>query len=62
MYLNIDYKYFFFFSIFSVIVVNMADPSNNIILFDVAKNEMFDINENLKILRRKLKGSYTIAT
>lgn len=41
-------------------MTNIAD--NNIILFDVAKNEMFDINENLKILRRKLKGSYTIAT
>lgn len=36
--------------------------NNNIILFDMGKNEMFDINENLKILRRKLKGSYTIAT
>lgn len=41
-------------------IMNMAD-SNNIILFDMAKNEMFDINDNLKILRRKLQGSYTIA-
>lgn len=40
----------------------MADSNNNnIILFDMAKNEMFDINDNLKMLRRKLKGSYTIA-
>lgn len=43
-------------------MANIADSNDNIILFDVAKNEMFDINENLKILRRKLKGSYTIAT
>lgn len=43
-------------------MANIADGNDNIILFDVAKNEMFDINENLKILRRKLKGSYTIAT
>lgn len=35
--------------------------NDNIILFDMAKNEMFDINDNLKTLRRKLKGSYTIA-
>lgn len=42
--------------------MNMADSNNNnIILFDMAKNEMFDINDNLKILRRKLQGSYTIA-
>lgn len=38
-----------------------ADNNNNIIiLFDMAKNELFDINDNLKILRRKLKESYTI--
>ena len=34
--------------------MNMADSNNNIILFDMAKNEMFDINDNLKILRRKM--------
>jgi len=39
-----------------------ADSNNNIILFDMAKNEIFDINDNLKILRRKLKESHTIAT
>ncbi|KAF0754268.1 intraflagellar transport protein 52 [Aphis craccivora] len=42
-------------------IMNIADSNNNIILFDVAKNEMFDINNSLKILRRKLQGSYTIA-
>lgn len=41
--------------------MKLADNSNNIILFDMAKNEIFDINNNLKILRRKLKGLYTIA-
>lgn len=35
--------------------------ADNIILFDMAKNELFDINDNLKILRRKLKESFTIA-
>lgn len=39
----------------------MKSEDNNIILFDMGKNEMFDINDNLKVLRRKLKGSYTIA-
>ncbi|CAH1725925.1 intraflagellar transport protein 52 homolog [Aphis gossypii] len=43
-------------------IMNMADSNSNIILFDMAKNEMFDINDNLKILRRKLQRSYTIAT
>lgn len=41
--------------------MNSTESNSNIILFDMAKNEMFDINDNLKILRRKLKGSYTIA-
>ncbi|XP_050432068.1 intraflagellar transport protein 52 homolog isoform X2 [Adelges cooleyi] len=39
-----------------------ADNNNsNIILFDLGKNEMFNINDNLKTLRRKLKGSFNIA-
>lgn len=42
-------------------MMKLAESNNNIILFDMGKNEMFDINDNLKILRRKLKGSYTIA-
>lgn len=42
-------------------MMKSADGNNNIILFDMAKNEMFDINDNMKTLRRKLKGSYTIA-
>lgn len=37
------------------------ESNNNIILFDMAKNELFDINDNLKTLRRKLKGPHTIA-
>lgn len=41
--------------------MKLAENNNNIILFDMAKNEMFDINDNLKMLRRKLKGSYNIA-
>lgn len=58
----IIFKYHFI--LVSIIVIKMmklAESNNNIILFDMGKNEMFDINDNLKILRRKLKGSYTIA-
>lgn len=43
-------------------MMKSTESNNNIILFDMAKNELFDINDNLKILRRKLKGPYTIAT
>lgn len=39
----------------------LIENNSNIILFDMAKNELFDINDNLKILRRKLKGAYNIA-
>lgn len=30
------------------------------ILFDVSKNEMFKINENMKLLHRKLKTAWKI--
>lgn len=33
-----------------------------IIVFDCSKNELFNINDNLKTLQRKLKSSFTIVT
>lgn len=56
------YNKYYFILVTIIEMMKLEDSNNNnIILFDMAKNEMFDINDNLKTLRRKLKGSYTIA-
>lgn len=34
--------------------------SNNTILFNVSKNEMFKLTDNYKSLHRKLKNNYKI--
>lgn len=36
------------------------NPKNNLIKFNVTKNEIFQLNENYKTVHRKLKMQHTV--
>lgn len=36
------------------------NPKNNLIKFNVTKNEIFQLNENYKTVHRKLKTQYSV--
>lgn len=41
-------------------MIEKSQAKNNLIKFNVSKNEIFQLNENYKTVHRKLKLQYTV--